>query len=1324
MALRPVGVRFVTKGFNTFVRQLNAVNKQYQSLGRTINLTGNNISAFGAKLVVFNRQGRAYSQWVDEATNRFLSHDEVQRRFQSTLDGSVGSLSQIGSGFAALSTGVAAVTGVVLGLAVGFVGLKVAINGIKAVFNGFVKLVKLAIGPIVAFGKAIKSAIFNIIQFSTGGLLSSIKSTFAELRSSLVGTVSDFQRLEIQYESLLGRQLRLADSNLNVADSLKLAGDEAQRLLSWVKQIAVTTPFEVETIAKTIAFSQAMGFTAGESKTVTEAIINFTSAMGLGQETMERIIQNFGQMRAAGKVTGTELRDLARGALLPVNDILDRMGENLGIAEDKMDEFKEAASEGRVSVDAFFKAFVDVANESFPDAAARMSRTFEGVKNNIVDFFKTVVGVEIFGPTFNRITEKMADALDSLLSPAVRRSAFVIGEILLKAFNRVSFAVEHQLFPALKRLAAAFGIATPSALDFVGVIGRISGTLSIVIRKIADFIRDLAGKLGDSFEGTAEKAKAWGFNIIGSLAQGMADAASLVINVLIQLGRIIAGWLQAKSPPKLLPDLGKWGAAAMTEYMKGWAKGDFSVFNEIAGTIENFIRSISGTILNEKNVVPIILDIRDALARAMNEIAESGEASAKAIKEVFAALKGGTPELRKYVELQLKLAEANQKVIKAQEELNRVTEKYDAILKPLKRRLDELSDRGDEFDDLRRITQLQLILSDVNASAGDKQRALIEIEKLRLKAQINAVENEKDVAVDAAQEKVDAAEKNRDVIDDQFQAQKELIQVQIDTNNLIKEQIDLLKSLADAAKGAGDLGIDVSGIGIPEIPRNLRKEFLEEILADRALAEAEAAFEEAQKGIGKNIDEILSKFDGLGTGLEELGSIWGSIFSDIFGTPEIDFDSDEFRKHGPGDVEGTSKILDLWNDINAAVGRFVNLVSSYGRFLEASLGALTKSFALIGVAFGGTDSPLTFFDLLAIAIGTVVRAILFWTAVSTLAVAGFLRIVAGAKRLSDFLIDLKQTVLDFASLWFALGVTVLVNFWNGLIETFGKVKEWFGTEVPLLIERVTEFLIPIYEKAVEFFTSLWNGLIETFESIKTWFGESLQPLIDKISEFVQPIYDKAVEFFTSLWNGLIDTLTLVDTWWGEQLQLAVDKIAEFLQPIYDAAVAFFTSLWNGMKDFWDETLLPWFEGLFVGENSIVQFVIDQYSKFLDAGKKILNGLWEGLKEIWAQIVVWAENSFGWLIELLEGVYKFKSPSKVMKDAGKNIMLGLAEGLESVADLPAKIMSRTAGDVIAAQPAAGAQSSNVTNNNFNLTMPTTAQPAGVQRAFNVMSVMAG
>lgn len=201
-----------------------------------------------------------------------------------------------------------------------------------------------------------------------------------------------------QAPGLSQMMIQAAHGTITYASALEMASGPAREMLNWIRQTAIETPFTAQSLSRVTALGMAMGFTSDQVRPLTLAVGNFTAGMGLTSDVMERIIHNFGQMMAAGKVTGTELRDLARGGFVPVNDVLIRMRDNLGMGATSFAAFRLAAAQGRVPVEEFFNAFIEIANEQFPNAMERMALTWEGVKQRATDFIQTVIGWDVIGP--------------------------------------------------------------------------------------------------------------------------------------------------------------------------------------------------------------------------------------------------------------------------------------------------------------------------------------------------------------------------------------------------------------------------------------------------------------------------------------------------------------------------------------------------------------------------------------------------------------------------------------------------------------------------------------------------------------------------------------------------------------------------------------------------------------------------------------------------------------------------------------------------------------------------------------------------------------
>lgn len=244
-----------------------------------------------------------------------------------------------------------------------------------------------------------------------------------------------------------------------------------------------------------------------------------------------------------------------------------------------------------------------------------------------------------------------------------------------------------------------------------------------VIERLLDVAIPVLDAVYASFENTfiplIDDAAAWGEGIINALASGMASAAQAVVDVINQIGAIIASWMAPGSPPRFLPDLDKWGEEAINVYMGGWANFDRSVFDEL-----------------------------------------------------YKAIKAGLPteEIHEY-------ADATKALSAAQDELNSITEHYDSLISPLSSKLKAIQGQQQKLRDADELARLRMIInSNTGWSASAKQQAALQIQEILTREQIDALQDEKNTAVGAAKEKVDAAKSVADKLKEQIDLQLQFTQ--------------------------------------------------------------------------------------------------------------------------------------------------------------------------------------------------------------------------------------------------------------------------------------------------------------------------------------------------------------------------------------------------------------------------------------------------------------------------------------------------------------------------------------------------------------------
>lgn len=719
---------------------------------------------------------------------------------------------------------------------------------------------------------------------------------FRQISSGLKSVIADafdaaavFQTLQITMEAVLARDYS-KEFGIPVSKALQIVATEAKELLGWVREVAITTPFSVESLTSAIAFGQAFGFTVEQTKRLTLATGDFVAGMGLTNLQFSRIIYNFGQMLASGRVLGRELRDLANN-LVPIRDITQMLADEAGIP---FDEMKQAMSEAKISASQFISAFTQMAEKDFPGAMERLSRTMVGVKQNVSDFIRTLFGLELLGPIIERVSIIAADALDAAFSPETMRAFAIVGEVLLDTFNRIYANLVIYLIPAIKDFFSALGIGSPTVMQLASVLIIMSEAvilviraLSTAVRKVTDFISTLSEKFGTTFADVIKNAAGWGSGIIQALAEGMAKAVIYIIQVLNAIARIFTYWLHTSSAPKLLPDLAKWGKGAMEAWLEGWTSADFGLFRDITSVVSSFIRSIAHTI-PEANLIPRIIGARGAIEKAVNEIKKFGTITASTMKRIvnsvgsaseamhnfvretfeFAQISGivkaakklldfdiefnvptkilgqtvsslkdlgrlarrfkGTlgDALRGYVDALGDAAEANKRVAKEQQNLNAITDKYNKALNKLSILQDQLRKKQDFTG---RVKQIEAALATGLLTDEEKRRLELEKEEIILTHKIAALENERDVAVDSAKARLDAEQAIADEAEDRLSRQRGLATL------LADEQLAAAKEQLDAARALIDMQIEHNNL-IQEQVKLLER------LAARAAGEAEGEF--------------------------------------------------------------------------------------------------------------------------------------------------------------------------------------------------------------------------------------------------------------------------------------------------------------------------------------------------------------------------------------------------------------------------------------------------------------------------------------------------
>lgn len=423
------------------------------------------------------------------------------------------------------------------------------------------------------------SGAFRILEVALGVLLRdairAVIDQFRELISSAIEVTTEFQKLEVRLNRMNFNDLTQAQINLGLG--MEFATQQTQEQLKWIIQLGASTPFDSSDIGNVYTLARSYGFANQEAQDLTTEITNFASGMGLSNEVIERIIQNFGQMKQAGKITGTEIKDLARGAFVPVNDILDRVAENLGITQEQLASLRK---KGLTDAEMFFTAFGGMVDDDFQGAAQDMNKVLAVSIENIKEMARSFLAFNVIKPIFEglaRVVSEFQQALSSRFDQfwaISQRIGITIGEII----DEITTGL-----PSVHSLAS--GIA--GALDGVStwLIEHKNDIVAFVQGALAELGKLAAWAFGTSDVGDkGERREGPGFGEIitpgqdGAIA-GLVDSLTklsdwvtenkpLITDFFKALGEIVSGVVRAFTPEGMGGGGGEGFLSSVTTFMQ------------------------------------------------------------------------------------------------------------------------------------------------------------------------------------------------------------------------------------------------------------------------------------------------------------------------------------------------------------------------------------------------------------------------------------------------------------------------------------------------------------------------------------------------------------------------------------------------------------------------------------------------------------------------------------------------------------------------------------------------------------------------------------
>ncbi len=366
--------------------------------------------------------------------------------------------------------------------------------------------------------------------------------------------------------SVIGMNASLESTTLQFTTLMKDA-DLAKQHVKDLFIFAKDTPFETMPIIAASRNLQTFGGNALNTKEHLRAVGDAAAAVS---QDIGRVAFWYGRMNNAIK-GGTAWGEAGM--------VLQEMGVLTADTRTKMENMKQSGADG-AAIWAVFAAQM----QTFDGAMLRMAGTWSGLTSTIADSVN-ISGATIFKGVFDLAKEALM-VVTSLLG-STRFDAFVAN-------------------------AAA-------------AVTRLTSNIQTGIEAVLP----IAALVWGTFEPLLSIAWEWGSGFINAFAGGISAAVGFVADALGGLATMITGLLEPHSPPKILPNLDKWGLKAAQVWMGGWKQADYSVFESIGQSVSAALQNAVGMgKLKETSDIPMLATVKGSVAELLAFFNRTGQISA------------------------------------------------------------------------------------------------------------------------------------------------------------------------------------------------------------------------------------------------------------------------------------------------------------------------------------------------------------------------------------------------------------------------------------------------------------------------------------------------------------------------------------------------------------------------------------------------------------------------------------------------------------------------------------------------------------------------
>lgn len=290
-----------------------------------------------------------------------------------------------------------------------------------------------------------------------------------------------------------------------------------------------------------------------------------------------------------------------------------------------------------------------------------------------------------------------------------------------------------------------------------------------------------------------------------------------------------------------------------------------------------------------------------------------------------------------------------------------------------------------------------------------------------------------------------------------------------------------------------------------------------------------------------------------------------------------------------------------------------------------------------------------------------------------------------------------QTLIQNLPLIIQAGLQLLMALVQGIVDNLPILITAIISMIPMVVNTILESLPMIIEAGMQILLAIINGIVESLPLLIQTIVNMIPMVITAIVDNLPQIIEAGIEILLALILGIVDALPKLIDCIIEMIPKIVKAIIDNLPKIIQAGIKIIIAVITGIV----EAIPQLIKGIIDMIPQIVQAIIDNLPLIIQAGIEIvwalikglgeaaweliksagelawdfISGIWEGIKSaadwLWQQV----SGFFTGIVDGVKDLLGIHSPSTVFAGIGKNMGLGLADGITGSISLVDRAMDR-------------------------------------------------